>query len=251
MSDLNDSQSSQVVKIVGATSTGAENNFLDVDADGNISVLPAIATTVAPSYTNTNQVPLSTDLNGQLRVTSSTTGSEEASFTVIAAAIVPGNNKSMLSIYNPTGSNYVLKLREYYLRNAANAAVTGVVGNFELHRFASATAPTGGTNLTANIVTHDSADSIPAAMDARTGGTVAGEIAASLDIIRMSTDEWGPGTADVESYQNSIANYLPARAKRDGLIKPFFARSGEGLHVKFASNSTAGLIDVVMVFTKV
>lgn len=217
----------------------------------NVGVLPAVASTSAPTVTNGNQVALSTDLNGQLRVTSSTTGSEEQTYTVIASAITPGNNKSMLSIYNPTGSGYILKLREFYIRNAATSAVTGVAANFELHRFVSGSRPTGGTSLTANIIAHDSADATPASMDARTGGTISGEVAALLDLIRMSTDEWGPGTADVESAQQAISNYLPARAKRDGLLKPIYARAGEGLHLKFATNSTAGSIDVVFVFTKV
>lgn len=215
----------------------------------NIGVLPAVANSSAPTVTDGNQVALSTDLNGQLRVTASTTGSEEASYTVIGQAVQPGNNKSMISIYNPVGSGYVLKLREFYLRNAATSAVTGVAGAFQLHRFADSSAPTGGTTLT--VVAHDSADALPSGMDARTGGTVTGEIATPLDILRMSTDEWGPGTADVESGQQAIANYLPARAKRDSLLKPMFARPGEGLHIKFATNSTAGLIDLVLVFTKV
>jgi hypothetical protein len=185
----------------------------------------------------------------QSAIAISTTGGEEATYTVIASAAAAANNKSMLSIYNPTGSGYVLKLREFYLRNAATTAITGVAANFELFRFVSAGAPTGGTALTP--IAHDSNDAVPAGMDARTGGTVSGELATPLDRIRMSTDEWGPGTADVESQQQAIANYLPARAKRDGLIKPFFARSGQGLHMKFATNSTAGSIDVIFVFTKV
>jgi hypothetical protein len=259
-----DSKRAQVLVIEDATTRGqraAVSSAGAVKVEGgkthdsaapngtNIGVLPAVASTSAPTVTNGNQVALSTDLNGQLRVTASTTGSEEASYTVIGLAVAPGNNKSMLSIYNPTGSGYVLKLREFYLRNAATAAVTGVAGNFQLHRFASASAPTGGTTPT--VVSHDSADALPAGMDARVGGTISGEIATPLDILRMSTDEWGPGTLDVEANQQSIANYLPARAKRDGLLKPFFARPGEGLHIKFATNSTAGSIDVVFVFTKV
>lgn len=187
--------------------------------------------------------------SNQTPIPVTSTGSEEMTYTVIAPAVAPGNNKSMLSIYNPTGSAYILKLREFYIRNAAVSAVTGVVGNFELHRFASAGAPTGGSVLTA--LSHDSADALPASMDARTGGTISGEVATPLDIIRTSTDEWGPGTSDTESAQQAIANYLPARAKRDALLKPFVARAGEGLHMKFATNSTAGLIDVVFVFTKV
>ena len=230
---------------------GQKTNNNAAPGANNVGTLPAVATASNPTYTEGNQVTLSTSLDGTLRVTSSSTASEEQTFTVIASAVTPGNNKSMLAIYNPTGSGYTLKLREFYLRNAATTAVTGVVANFELHRFASGSAPTGGTNLTTSIVAHDSNDSIPASMRASTGDTISGEIAAPLDLIRMSTDEWGPGTADVESYQQAISSYLPARAKRDGLLKPFFARPGEGLHMKFATNSTAGSIDVVFVFTKV
>lgn len=230
---------------------GGKTNNNAVPGANNVGVLPAVANTSAPTMADGNMVALSTDLNGQLRVTSSTTGSEELTYTVVAQAIVPGNNKSLLAIYNPTASGYVLKLREYYIRNAATSAVTGVAGNFELHRFVMASAPASGTNLTTSIASHDSADATPASMRASTGDTISGEVAAPLDLIRMSTDEWGPGTADVEAFQQAISNYLPARAKRDGLIKPFIVRAGEGLHLKFATNSTAGRIDVVFVFTKV
>jgi hypothetical protein len=195
---------------------------------------------------NSTPVVMSSD---QSAVPVTTTGGEEATYTVIAPSAVVGNNKSMLSIYNPTGSGYSLKLREFYIRNSQTTAVTGVAGKFELHRFASGTAPTGGTALT--VVSHDSNDAIPVSMDARTGGTISGEIATPLDIMWISTDEWGPGTLDVEASQQSIANYLPARAKRDGLLKPFYARAGQGLHMKFAINSTAGSCDIVFVFTKV
>lgn len=230
---------------------GQKENNSAAPSTTNFGVLPAVANTVAPTYADGNQVALSTDLTGTLRVTTSTVGSEEATYTVIASAIAPGNNKSMLAIYNPTGSGYVLKLREYYIRNAATSAVTGVVGNFELHRFVMGSAPAGGTNLTTSIASHDSDDATPASMRASSGDTISGEVAASLDLIRMSTDDWGPGTTDVESNQQSIANYLPARAKRDGLLRPFIIRAGQGIHVKFATNSTQGSIDVVFVFTKV
>lgn len=187
--------------------------------------------------------------NNQSAIPITTTGGEEATYTVIAQGAVVGNNKSMLSIYNPTGSGYVLKLREFYIRNSQTTAVTGVAGNFQLFRFAMGSAPTGGTAV--NIIAHDSDDATPPSMDARTGGTVSGEVAAPLDIMRISTDEWGPGTLDVEANQQSIANYFPARSKRDGLLKPFYARAGEGLHMKFATNSTAGSFDIIFVFTKV
>lgn len=214
----------------------------------NVAQVGGTATSKNSGVTDagTQRVVLPTD---QTAIPVTTTGGEEATYTVIAQATIPGNNKSMLAIYNPTGSAYVLKLREMYIRNPQTTATTGVAGKFELHRFASASAPTGGTALT--VVAHDSGDAIPVSMRASTGDTISGEVATPLDVMWISTDEWGPGTADVESNQQAIANYLPARAKRDALIKPFYARPGEGIHMKFATNSTAGSIDVVFVFTKV
>jgi hypothetical protein len=250
----------------GAAAVNIQDGGNSITVDATALPLPTGAATEATLATRLAEATFTARINtqGQKAMAASTpvvlpsdqsaipvttTGGEEATYTVIASATAPANNKSMLSIYNPTGSGYVLKLREFYLRNAATTAVTGVAASLELFRFVSAGAPTGGTALTP--ISHDSDDAVPAGMDARTGGTVTGEVATPLDRIRMSTDEWGPGTADVESQQQSIANYLPARAKRDGLVKPFFARPGQGLHMKFATNSTAGSLDVIFVFTKV
>lgn len=262
----------------GATAQPVTDNGGSLTVDGTVSItgtvpisaaslpLPTGAATEATLATRLTEATFTARINtlgqktaaastpvvlpaDQSAISVTTTGGEEATYTVIASAATLSNNKSLLSIYNPTGSGYVLKLREFYLRNSQTTAVTGVAASLELFRFVSAGAPTGGTAITP--ISHDSADATPAGMDARTGGTVSGELAAPLDRIRMSTDEWGPGTADVESQQQSIANYLPARAKRDGLLKPFYARAGEGLHMKFATNSTAGSLDVIFVFTKV
>jgi hypothetical protein len=173
--------------------------------------------------------------------------SVEATFTVIALGTTVGNNKSLLSIYNPSGSGVLVKLREFYIRNPQTTSVTGVAGDFRLYRFISGSAPTGGTAITP--VKHDTNDSLPVGFDARTGGTISGEEAGPLDRIIQSTDEWGPGTLDQEGSQQTIANYLPARAKRDPQIKAFTARPGQGLHLKFAVNSTAGSADIIFVFT--
>lgn len=175
---------------------------------------------------------------------------EEATFTAVGLGITIGNNKSMLSLFNPVGSTKVLKLREYYVRNAQTTAVTGVAGDFRLFRWAHTTAPTGGTAIIPR--SHDTADTLGAGIDLRTGGTLGGtEEAQPLDVMKISTDEWGPGTLDVEAAQQTIANYLPARAKRDPIQKPFVVRPGQGIHLKHVVNSTAGSFDIIFVFTQV
>jgi hypothetical protein len=89
-------------------------------------------------------------------------------------------------------------------------------------------------------------------IDARTGGTIAGEVAAVADVMRISSDEWGPGTLDQEGAQQTISNYLPARVKRDAQQKPIAVlRPGQGVHLKCATNTTAGSFDLIFVFTQV
>jgi hypothetical protein len=175
---------------------------------------------------------------------------EEATFTVTALAVVLGNGKSLVSLYNPSASTKILKLREYYVRNAQTTAVTGVAAQLEIHRFTTGTTPTGGTVLVAAL--HDTTETLGAGIDIRSGGTIAGEVTEALDVMRISSDEWGPGTLDQEGAQQTISNYLPARVKRDAQQKAICVmRAGQGVHLKCATNTTAGSFDLIFVFTQV
>lgn len=183
-------------------------------------------------------------------VSVSSGATEEATFTATALAVVLGNGKSLISIYNPSASTKVLKLREYYVRNAQTTAVTGVAAQLEIHRFTTGTTPTGGTAIT--VALHDTADTLGAGIDTRTGGTISGEVTEALDVMRISSDEWGPGTLDQEGAQQTISNYLPARVKRDAQQKAVCVmRAGQGVHLKCATNTTAGSFDLIFVFTQV
>ena len=174
---------------------------------------------------------------------------EEATYTALASAVVLGNNKSLLGLFNPAASEYTIKLREIYIRNAQTTAVTGVAANIQLHALRTAASLTAGTAITP--IAHDSNDTLPVGLICMTGGTATGEIATPLDVMRISSDEWGPGTLDVEAHHHGFENYMPARVKRDSVMKPFVCRSGEGIHIKCATNTTAGSFDVILIFTKV
>jgi len=225
-----DSKRAQIQVIEDGTTRGIRA-AVKAPSTAAVSTDPAIVVAVSPN----NTIPVSQ------------ADSVESTFTAIGLTVTVGNNKSLLSIYNPVGSGVVFKLREFYIRNPRTTAVTGVAGDFRLYRFVSGSAPTGGTSLSA--VTHDTNDSLPGGTDIRTGSTISGEESNPLDRIIQSTDEWGPGTLDQEGAQQTIANYLPARSKRDPQIKAFTARPGQGLHMKFATNSSAGEADVIFVFT--
>src|SRR5258706_7367914 len=76
---------------IGAVTGNTTSNIAAPTANEQLGVLPAIATTAAPSYTNGRLVQLSTDLSGQLRVVTGT-GS---------TTVVTGN----VTVVQPTAAN--------------------------------------------------------------------------------------------------------------------------------------------------
>jgi hypothetical protein len=94
---------------LNATIVGTKTNNNATPGATNVGVLPAVATTAAPSYTDTDQVTLSTDLAGSLRVAvvSGSTGNAAASATgsaVPAQADYQGLNVSG-TLRGQTGTN--------------------------------------------------------------------------------------------------------------------------------------------------
>jgi len=165
---------------------------------------------------------------------------ELPTFSISEFDIQVGNNKSMLAIQN-TGSS-IVRIREVWIINDRTTAVTGIAGEFQVRRIASFT---GGTTVTP--VSYDTDDSLPAGITAATNATVSGE----GDILRRgrwSTDEWGPGTLDTEGLDHATQNTEPFwRQTPNG--KGLTIRNGQGIHVKFATNSTAGFFTIRMIFT--
>lgn len=222
-----------VNNIVRVTGSLAVDNVVRITTTGSLPVTAQISLS-GSSISNSNPLPVTQ------------ASSAFATFTIMALNVTIGNNKSLLSIHNAT-PGLKIKLREFYIRNPRTTALTGIAGDFRIYRFNSS-APAGGTSLTA--VTHDTDDTIDSGVTCKTGATITGEETNPLDRIVMSTDEWGPGTLDQEGAQQNIANYLPARAKRDPQLKAFTINNGQGIHMKHTVNSTAGEMDIIMVFTQ-
>jgi hypothetical protein len=165
---------------------------------------------------------------------------ELPTFSVADFDIAVANNKSMLALQN-TGTS-IVRVREIWIINDRTTAATGVAGEFQVNRITSFT---GGTALTP--VSYDTIDTLPAGVTAATNATVAGE-GAILRRGRWSTDEWGPGTADVESFDHALQNIEPFW-KQTPNGKALTIRQNQGIHVKFATNSTAGSFTIRMIFT--
>lgn len=152
-------------------------------------------------------------------------------------------NKSLISLFLDGASTQFAKLRAIYLRNAQTTAVAGVIATFELQRI---TGHSAGTVLTPT--SRDTNDTLPSTVTARTNATVTGASAA-LWRWDWSTDEWGPGTLDVEAYQVTQQNLLPNFAKKDAALKPFVLRPGQGYHIQMMTSTTVGAWDLTFVFT--
>ncbi len=168
---------------------------------------------------------------------------QNKTFCILAENITIGNNKSMVSLLNATGSTVIIKIREIKLINTQTTAVTGVVAGFQLRRM---TGHSVGTSLTPN--TYDTTDTLNVNVTARTGATIAGE-GVMLHSYRWSSDEWGVGATDVESSDHGLSSLIPFYTVQP-YCKPITLRANEGIHIKQTVNSTAGQFTVIMTFTE-
>ena len=175
--------------------------------------------------------------------TGATSEIEPATFIACAENTTIGNNKSMFSLLNASGSSVVVKIRALWLINSRSTAITGVVSLFFLRRM---TGHSSGTSITP--MAHDSGDSLSASVTAQTNGTISGEASENLRQFKWSSDEWGVGGVDVESYDHTIQQIFPALYAVQK-TKPITLRAGEGITLKHVVNSTAGTFDVCCLFT--
>lgn len=176
--------------------------------------------------------------------TSTTAETELATFHVLAENTAIGNNKSMISLVNAGGSSVVLRIRDIRIVNNQTTAITGVMADFQLRRI---TGHSSGTSLTP--LAHDTTDNLNGSVTASTGATVSGETSANLRHWKWSSDEWGVGSSDVESFDHTINSLIPMYGQSPK-TKAITLRAGEGITIKQITNSTAGAFDVTVLFTQ-
>jgi hypothetical protein len=176
--------------------------------------------------------------------TQQTSDTELATFVAYAQDIAIGNNKSMVSLVNTSGSSVVIKIREIRIMNVQTTAVTGVIADMRLLRITNHSA---GTAITP--VAHDTGDTLNGSVTARTGATVTSELTPVYRRWKYSTDEWGVGTLDVEALDQAIQKQSPLY-EQVAKTKPFTLRANEGFTIKQVTNSTVGTFDLLLVFTQ-
>lgn len=178
-----------------------------------------------------------------LKVTSKSDILSSKTFSALVVGSVIGNNKSMFSIVNASGSGVVIRIIDIRLINNQTTAITGVIGEFQINRI---TGHSVGTSVTPSA--HDTVDTLSGLVTCRTGATVAGETV-TLFQNKYSTDEWGVGAHDVESNDHilqSTKSFFDLRS----YTKPVTLREGQGISLKHIVNSTAGSFSVFCLFTE-
>jgi hypothetical protein len=207
--DLPEIQAAQAVKLVGAdAATGNETNYHQVDKLNRAAVYSKGAPT----------------------------------FVAFASAVAPAANKSMISILN-TEANKVVRISKMFLINTQTGAVTGVVNIFQWLRM---TGHSLGTAITPQ--SKDTADTIPSGITVRTGGTIAGEVAAILEQWKWSSDEWGAGALDTEANDHAFQQSIPLLDRKPD-EKPWTLRTNQGFTLKQTVGTTVGTFDIALFFT--
>lgn len=161
-------------------------------------------------------------------------------FTVTATNVTLANLKSLIAIQN-TGTS-IVKISKIYLVNTRTTNVTGVATNLQLKRIVSFA---GGTNIDSHP--HNTLNTLPAGISIATGSTIASESALFRDSF-WSSDEWSPGTLDVEALDHSNQELTPWYNAKDN-EEPITLVENQGLHVKCNTNTTAGTFTITIVFT--
>jgi hypothetical protein len=231
------------IKVKGGTDgTMIGNSGDSMKAAVTSSALPtgaATETTLSAINTKLNSKNVAPG-NGDAGLVVRPISPELPTFSVVAIDIPIANNKSMIAIQN-TGTS-IVRIREIWIINDRTTAVAGVVGTFQANRITSFS---GGTVLTP--VSYDTADALPAGISVATGATVAGE-GVTLRQGKWSTDEWGTGTLDTEALDHALQQTEPFW-KQTPNGKALTIRQNQGLHIKFATNSTNGDFNIRLVFT--
>jgi len=114
MADITGLNSSMLVSIVGSDSSGGETNPVNSNSQGRLLV-----------ETKIYQPP---------------------TFSSTVTSVAPGNNKSMLAIFNPVASGKIIRIKDLKIINVQTTAVTGVFLSIEQRRI---TGFSGGTLISA------------------------------------------------------------------------------------------------------
>ena len=165
-------------------------------------------------------------------------------YTIAATGVSFAANKSMIGIFNGSGSGQVIRVYRIWLLNNQTVAVTGVMTNIELRRL---TAGSGGNAITPTK--HATANpSLPAQIITASAMTVT-----ESDLLRRfiwSTDEpVANATATIDELETlPVFGTIWDAGYADANVEPLVLREGQGISVKNIG-ATVGIVDAFIEFT--
>lgn len=165
-------------------------------------------------------------------------------YTASAIGATFASNKSMLGIFNGSGSGRIVRVYRIWTLNNQTTGVTGVLTNWTLR---PTTAQSGGTAITA--LKHDTnSENIPAQVLIATGGTVTLGTG-TLRQWMWSNDEPAASSGTSDEFECLVPLNCVWDSTGDSNIEPLTLREGQGISVHHAGSSAVGIADVFVEFT--
>lgn len=166
-------------------------------------------------------------------------------YTASAIGATFASNKSMIGIFNGSGSGRIVRVYRVWVLNNQTSAVTGVLTTWTLRR---SSAQTGGTAITA--VKHDSnSESMPAQVAIATGGTVTLTGDNAFRAWVWSNDEPAVSSGTSDEFETLIPLNCVWDSTGDSNIEPIVLREGQGLSVHHSGSSAVGIADIFVEYT--
>jgi hypothetical protein len=166
-------------------------------------------------------------------------------YTVAAIGATFGNNKSMLGVFNGSGSGRIIRVYRVWVLNNQTAGVTGVLTTWTLRR---SSAQSAGTSLTPTK--HDTAsETAPAQCLFSTGGTVTLTGDAALRAWVWSNDEPAASSGTSDEFETLVPLNCVWDSTGDSNIEPITLREGQGISVHHSGSTTVGICDVFVEYT--
>lgn len=165
--------------------------------------------------------------------------SAKQSYVALVESSVFANSKQHFSLFNGSGSGVVVRVQKLFITNMVETAVAGGARRLDVKKI---TACSSGTDITP--VKLDSAnDDIPAQVLIKTTATVT-EGAIIFPLV-FPDDEMLLTQNSMSQQIYSGVNWIPEGYE----LQEYTLREGEGLTIKQITNSTAGTVSWIVVFS--
>lgn len=166
-------------------------------------------------------------------------------YTAAGIGVAFGNNKSMLGIFNGSGSGRVVRVYRVWVLNNQTAAVTGVLTTWTLRK---TSAQSAGTAITPTK--HDTAsETAPAQVLFASGATITATAEVPFRAWVWSNDEPAASTGSSDEFETLIPKNCVWDSTGDANIEPIVLREGQGITVQHSGSSAVGIADIFVEYT--